>query len=145
MLAPPPFRTGLTHTCCQGQTGSLTVWPDWAGCSHACVPSSNHAVPVRGFQRNSILSNSLSTTSFVFTELANTMKYGGGFLCNLVFTEWRHCISQNEVWGRVCYITLFSPSDVTAFHRIVSPFLMSLGDHVNGGLVELRLRPVYRR
>ena len=47
------------------------------------------------------------------------MKYGGGFLYNLVFTEWRHCVSQNEVWGRGCYITLFSPSDVTAFHRIV--------------------------
>ena len=28
---------------------------------------------------------------------------------------------------------------------IVSPFLMWLGDHVDGGLVELRLRPVYRR
>ena len=25
-----PFRTGLTHTCCQGQTGSLKVWPDGA-------------------------------------------------------------------------------------------------------------------
>ena len=23
------------------------------------------------------------------------MKYGGGFLYNLVFTEWRHCVSQN--------------------------------------------------
>ena len=31
-------------------------------------------------------------------------------------------------------------------NRIVSPFSMWLGDHVNGGLlVELRLRPVYRR
>ena len=39
---------------------------------------------------------------------------------NLVFTEWRHCVSQNEVWGRGCHITLFSPSDVTAFHRIRS-------------------------
>ena len=62
--------------------------------------------------------NDLDTTSFVFTQLANTMKYGGGFLYNLVFTEWRHCVSQNEVWGRGCYIILFSPSDVTAFHRI---------------------------
>ena len=26
----PPFRTGFTHTCCQGQTGSLTVRPDRA-------------------------------------------------------------------------------------------------------------------
>ena len=49
---------------------------------------------------------------------SNTMKYGGGFLYNLVFTEWRHCVSQNEVWGRGCYITLFSPRDVTAFHRM---------------------------
>ena len=49
----------------------------------------------------------------------NTMKYGEGVLYNLVFTEWRHCVPQNEVWGRGCYITLFSPSDVTAFQRIV--------------------------
>ena len=28
---------------------------------------------------------------------------------------------------------------------IVSPFSMWLGDHVNGGLVELRLTPLYRR
>ena len=37
----------------------------------------------------------------------------------LIFTEWRHYVSQNEVWGRGSYITLFSPSDVTAFHRII--------------------------
>ena len=49
--------------------------------SHACVPVSNTAVPVWGFQKNSI----------------------------------------------------------------VSPFSIGLGDHVNGGLIELRLRPVYRR
>ena len=65
-----------------------------------------------------ILWNSVTSTFFVFTELANTMKYGGGFLYNLLFTEWLHCVSQNEVCGRGCYITLFSPSDVTAFHRI---------------------------
>ena len=46
---------------------------------------------------------------------------GEGVLYNLVFTEWRHCVSQNEVWGRGCYITLFSPSNVTAFHRIAIP------------------------
>ena len=68
---------------------------------------------------NIILWNSMTSTCFVFTELANTIKYGGGFLYNLVFTEWRHCVSQNEIWGRRCYITLFSTSDVTAFHRIV--------------------------
>ena len=38
----------------------------------------------------------MTLASFVFTEPANTMKYGGG--------------------GG--YITLFSPSDVTASHRI---------------------------
>ena len=38
----------------------------------------------------------MASTSFVFTELANIRKYGGGFL----------------------YITLFSPSDVTAFYRM---------------------------
>ena len=45
-----------------------------------------------------ILWNSMTLTSFVFTELANTIKYGG-VLYNLVITEWRHCMSQNEVWG----------------------------------------------
>ena len=52
-----------------------------------------------------ILWDLMPSTSFVFTELANTMKYEGGFLYNgflynLVFTEWRHCGSQNEVWAR---------------------------------------------
>ena len=37
----------------------------------------------------------MTSISFVFTELANTMKYGEG-----------------------SYITFFSPSDVTAFHRM---------------------------
>ena len=60
----------------------------------------------------------MNSISFVFTELTNIMKYGGGFLYNLVFTEWRHCVSQNDVWRRGCYITLFSPSDVTALHRM---------------------------
>ena len=41
----------------------------------------------------------MTSISFVFTELANTMKYGGGFLYNLVSTEWRHFVSQNDVWG----------------------------------------------
>ena len=40
-----------------------------------------------------ILWNSMTSISFVFTELANTMKYGEG-----------------------AYITLCLPSDVTAFH-----------------------------
>ena len=48
------------------------------------------------------------------------MTYGEGVLYNFFFTEWRHWVSQNEVWGRGSYITLvkFSPSDDTAFHRI---------------------------
>ena len=58
------------------------------------------------------------------------MKYGGGVLYNLVFTEWRHCVSQNEVWGRGCYITFFSPSDVTAFYRIQN-FLLYVFVFVN--------------
>ena len=52
-----------------------------------------------------ILWNSIAWTSFVFTELANTMKYGvgGGGLYIIVFTE-------------VPFKTV--PGDVTAFHRI---------------------------
>ena len=64
--------------------------------------------------------NPMTLTAFVFTELANTMKYGGGLLYNLVFIEWRHWVSQNEVWGRGSYITLFSQSDVTTFYRIAT-------------------------
>ena len=56
-------------------------------------------------ENRSDLWNSMTSTTFVFTELANTMKYEGWFLYNLVFTEWRHCVLQNEVWGRGCYIT----------------------------------------
>ena len=48
------------------------------------------------FETNAaILWNTITLTSFVFTELANTMKYGGGFL-----------------------LTLFSPSDINALHRM---------------------------
>ena len=46
-------------------------------------------------QYTSFLWNSMTSTSFIFTELANTMRYGRGFLYNLVFTEWRHCVPQN--------------------------------------------------
>ena len=45
----------------------------------------------------------MTSTSFVVTELANTMKYGEG-----------------------SYITLFSPSDVTAFHRMGKGVLYNL-------------------
>ena len=41
-----------------------------------------------------------------------------------------------------------NPADpVWGFQRniLISPFSMWLSDHVNGGLVELRLRPVHRR
>ena len=49
-----------------------------------------------------ILWNSITSTSFVFTELTNTMKYSTGFLYNLVFTEWRHCVSQ--MWSVFLWI-----------------------------------------
>ena len=45
----------------------------------------------------------MTLTSFVFTELANTMKYGRGVLYNLIFTDWRHRVSQN------IYTTLIYP------------------------------------
>ena len=43
----------------------------------------------------------MTSTSFIFTELANTMKYGGGFSYNVVFTEWRHCVSQNKYQSKL--------------------------------------------
>ena len=85
-----------------------------------CIP--HFQIKIMSYKN--ILWNSMTSTSFVFTELANTMDYGGGFLYNLIFTEWCHCVSQNEVWGRGCYITLISPSDVTAFHRMLHAFLV---------------------
>ena len=92
--------------------------------------------------KSSILWNSITSTSFVFTELANTMKYGGGgggyitlFSPSDVTAFHRLKYGGGDVikpcfhrvtslrftdWsmGEGCYITLFSPSDVTAFHRI---------------------------
>ena len=74
--------------------------------------------PTRWNERGTILWNSMTVTSFVFTDMANTMMYCGGVLYNLLFTECRHWVSQKEAWGRGSYITLFSPSDVIAFRRI---------------------------
>ena len=66
-----------------------------------------------------ILWNSMTLTSFVFTELANTMKYGGGVLYNLAFTEWRHWVSQNEVWGRGSYITEYATRCIKIKKQII--------------------------
>ena len=106
------------------------------------ITSSSAKLDLKGvwyLVRDTILWNSMTSTSCVFTELANTMKYGGGFLYNLVFTEWRHCVSQNEVWGRGYYITLFSPSDVTAFHRILWNAVTSSETLLNGYSVKTML------
>ena len=93
-------------------------------CIHLSDQYFSHAA--NSSQEYSILWWKMTMTSFVFTKLANTMKYGGGVLYNLVFTEWRHWVTQNGVWGRGSYITLFSHSDVTAFHRIANHPLHSL-------------------
>ena len=71
---------------------------------------------------SNILWNPMTLTSFFSPSWLIQRSMGEGVLYNLVFTEWRHYVSQNEVWGRGCYITLFSPSDVTAFHRIFYKF-----------------------
>ena len=59
----------------------------------------------------------MTLTSFIFTELANTMKYGRGCYITL-FSPSDVTAFHRMKYGRGCYITLFSPSDVTAFHRI---------------------------
>ena len=87
----------------------LRCWPN-------INPLNSHDASKHHFA--SLKNDLISLTSSVFTELANTMKYGGGVLYNLVLTEWRHWVSYNEIWGRGFHITLFSPSAVTAFHRI---------------------------
>ena len=33
------------------------------------------------------------------------MKYGGGVLYNLVFTEWRHCVSRKRNWQVLLFAT----------------------------------------
>ena len=60
----------------------------------------------------------MTMTSFVFTELTNTMKYGGGFLYNLFFTEWRHCVSQNRVDRRRASFY----RDIASFYRDIASF-----------------------
>ena len=47
----------------------------------------------------------------VFTELAITMKYGEGSYITLFLPS-----DVTAFWG--CYITLFSPSNVTVFYRM---------------------------
>ena len=108
-LIPTPLHVGnwvmkrqqtfLTH-----MLSSLTVRPLVWPWQQVCVK----AVRTRGceqheyslWRRRFTLWNSMTSTPFVFTELANTMKYGEGLLYNLVYSEWRHCVSQNEVWER---------------------------------------------
>ena len=66
----------------------------------------------------SILWNSMTSTSFVFTELANTMKYGGGFLYKLVFTEWRHSVKKKLYNTPSPILHSVKRSDVTRFGQL---------------------------
>ena len=66
----------------------------------------------------------MTSTSFVYTELANTMKYGEG--------SYKTLFSPSEItaFHRMKYvggdvIALFSPNDVTAFHRILIILLVN--------------------
>ena len=45
----------------------------------------------------------MTSTSFVFTELANTMKYGGEVLYNLVFIEFHRMKYGGEGLHRMKY------------------------------------------
>ena len=73
-----------------------------------------------------------STCEFCEIQWPRPPLFRGGFLYNLVFTEWLHCVSQNEARGRGYYIALFSPSDVTAFHRILWNAVTSSETLLNG-------------
>ena len=57
----------------------------------------NFPVAIANDHPQQILWNSMTMTPFVFTELANTMKYGGGVLYNLVFTE-RYMWAVTMAW-----------------------------------------------
>ena len=50
------------------------------------ITTDNLPVAIANDHPRQILWNSMTMT-FVFTELANTMEYGGGILHNLVFSE----------------------------------------------------------
>ena len=102
------FEHWLFQTGCKNNNNMGPIWP-----LTRCIWKLNFYPSIKHF--NSVKLNDLDLLCF---QLANTIKYGGGVLFNLFFTEWRHCVSQNEVWRRGSYITLFSSSDVTAFHRI---------------------------
>ena len=62
----------------------------------------------------------MSLTSFVFTELANTMKYGGGVLYNLVFIERRHRVSQNST--KTVLYKPWIPNGYFRFEIIINDF-----------------------
>ena len=69
----------------------------------------------------------MTSTSIVFTELANRMKYGGGgggsYITLFSLNDVTAFHRLKNMGGGGPYITLFSPSDVTAFHRIaINPF-----------------------
>ena len=61
----------------------------------------------------------MTSTSFVFTELANTMKYWGCSYITLFSPSDVTAFHRMKYGGGGYYIPLFSPSDVTGFHRIL--------------------------
>ena len=65
----PHFRTRFTHTCCQGQTGSLTVRPDTARCG-ACGPLV--------FQKGGIFSTTNKTLKVHSYHLIFHIKHSSG-------------------------------------------------------------------
>ena len=69
-----------------------------------------------------MLCNLMTLTSFVFTELANAMKYGGrGIIYIILYYIILYYIILYYIilyYIVYIYIILFSPSDVTTFHRM---------------------------
>ena len=112
--------TGLVWNCISGQGTAgyilgmiwITIWIQDPDCSSTVMMvviywkkmwfSHKFTLPIEvgkfraEIEKVHILWNSMTLTSFIFTELANTMKYGEG-----------------------SYITFVSPSAVTVFHRII--------------------------
>ena len=60
----------------------------------------------------------MTLTSFVFTELTNTMKYGRGGSYITLFSPSDITAFYGMKYGVGVSYNIFSPSDVTVFHRI---------------------------
>ena len=83
----PHFRTRFTHTCCQGQTGSLTVRPDTARCTglyKICIGQYWNAAEGRQRRQWTPAKHSKNGTWTVWGRLGSVGRALAGFLQSIV-------------------------------------------------------------